>query len=75
MSHTDLVNTMVRINYAKRESPIAVFLGDKKGKVDCYFAAVTAIQARIERGDPTLIGIFCKEDCPEYVASVIRRYC
>ena len=58
MSISAIEHAMIRIAFARVESPIAVFTCNVPGHVNAMFAATVKTQERIERGDPTLLGVF-----------------
>lgn len=58
MSIMNLEHTMVRINGATQDSPIAVFRCALPGVVDAAFAATWTTLQIIEEGHPDLIGVF-----------------
>jgi len=60
MSDATLKHIMERIEFATKESPIAVFTSEFRGKLDAVFGATIHTKQLIASGDKTYIGTFDK---------------
>ena len=60
MSHATLKHIMARIEFATKESPIAVFTSEFKGNLNAVFGATIHTKQLIASGDKTYIGTFDK---------------
>lgn len=58
MSQDTIEHAMMKIEYARPESPIAVFKSNQDGHVNAMFADTIKTKERIARCDPDLIGVF-----------------
>jgi hypothetical protein len=60
MSHATLKHIMARIEFATKESPIAVFTSEFKGNLNAVFGSTIYTKQLIASGDKTYIGTFDK---------------
>lgn len=60
MSHATLKHIMERIEFAPKDSPIAVFQSEFRGKLDAVFGATLHTKQLIASGDKSYIGTFDK---------------
>jgi len=60
MSHATLKHIMERIEFAQKDSPIAVFTSEFKGNLNAVFGATIHTKQLIASGDKTYIGTFDK---------------
>lgn len=58
MSISSIEHTMIRIEFAETDSPIAVFKCNVPGHVNALFAATIRTQDRINLAGSNLIGVF-----------------
>ena len=73
MSHATLKHIMERIEFATKESPIAVFTSEFKGNLNAVFGATIHTKQLIASGDKTYIGTFDKFSETDAVVKKLSR--
>ena len=74
MSHATLKHIVARIEFATKESPIAVFRSEFRGKLDAVFGATIHTKQLIASGDKTYIGTFDKFSDMDAVKEYLDRF-